>query len=269
MCINMSSVKAVRADADSNKPVTPGQDNSFDGALGRAVELMREGGEGGRVRCSNALAEVCYTLFRIRVAQACWSWPGCSQALVDEVVQECVVNFWQSLERGGAMADRLAALEGKDLRAYLAGVIRESSRQRLGQVLGREYRHRGYGHAPKDLAKAQEGKPDDPRPWWDAVLDARRARESKRGSRTISALDLAEALHGKSLGTAFEEGILDAAAEILNSTGHKELTERLIEAAKAVATAKAKEKAEKKKPSRTAQRRRMESKERLGSEMEM
>ena len=218
--------------------------NSFDSALDAAcTELERF----GRFTCT--LSEMLYRLFRIRAQRGKWSGDECNNTILEDVVQECMLNFWNGLRRPGKMRSHLRTLTGISLRAYVAGTIRLLILRQKWLLLKNEVRQRGYWFPPAVMTR--ELDEENARNWWD---DLPAAEWERRGAPTVSPLDLEQIMAGQPGG--FERKVVEAAAEFFAASGHKDFADELLAAAKVTGQRNEKSK-------RTTQRRMLENKRQL------
>ena len=222
--------------------------NPFEAALAAAcAELEKRG------RFTAALSDMLYRLFRIRTQKAGWSGGGCRHVILEEVVQECMLNFWNGLRRPGKMRSHLRTLTGASLRAYVAGTVRLLILRQRWDLLKKEERQRGYWFAPAVMTR--ELDEETGRNWWD---DLPATQSDGHSSPAVSPLDLKKIMAGRP--GRFEHKVIEAAAEFFAACGHKEFADHLLAAAKAAGQLKEKSR-------RTAQRRELENKRKLRKEL--
>ena len=222
--------------------------NSFDAALDAACAELEKSG-----RFTAALPELLYRLFRIRALKDGWSGGACRHAILEEVVQECMLNFWNGLRRPGKMRSHLRSLTGASLRAYVAGTVRLLILRQKWDLLKKEERQRGYWFPPAVMTR--ELDEETGRNWWD---DLPAAGTDGHRSLAVSPLDLEKIMAGRPGG--FEHKVVEAAAEFFAASGHREFADHLLAAAKAAGQGKEKSR-------RTAQRREMENKRQLRKDL--
>ena len=222
--------------------------NSFDAALAAACAELEKSG-----RFTAELSEALYRLFWIRAQKDGWNGGCCRHAILEEVVQECMLNFWNGLRRPGKMRSHLRALTGASLRAYVAGTVRLLILRQKWDLLKKEERQRGYWFPPAVMTR--ELDEETGRNWWD---DLPAARSDGHGSPAVSPLDLEKIMAGRP--GRFEHKVVEAAAEFFAASGHKEFADHLLAAAMVAGQRKEKSR-------RTTQRRELENKRQLRKDL--
>jgi len=217
--------------------------NSFVSALAAVCGELEKSGD-----CTGSLPTL-YRLFWIRAQLDVSRGGGCSPEILEEVVQDCMMNFWNGLRRPGKMRTNLQSLTGSNLKAYMAGTVRLLVRRQTGILMKKEVRQRGYSTPPAIMTKKLDGETCEN--WWDELTTALGAGQGSK----VSPMDLEKIMAVVTGG--FDQKVLEAAAEFFEAAGHTEFAEHLLSAANA----------QQEKSKRTAQRRKLENKQKLREEL--